>query len=241
VSGGLGRPATTAARRSVSWSRANGWYLLGTSRQKPRTRQARGRLQRAWDGWRGVVAPLLPLNTVPVLSVTLRCSSGFRQTCAVASTLVAGLELARTGTLALDQDAPWTAIRVGRRHDHRDAATPSPDLPPDHGGTSIVLHAGRQHRAPAIARGEIGWGRGGGDPEASCLRTSWRRRHVRKGADHHSRSNLPRRTGNGRRPHIRFESRNAAGRRPQPAGRDRWTIPELRLALWRTLGEADEP
>jgi hypothetical protein len=42
---------------------------------------------------------------------------------AVASTLVAGLELARTGALALDQDAAWTAIRVGRRHDHRDAAT----------------------------------------------------------------------------------------------------------------------
>lgn len=46
-----------------------------------------------------------------------------RRRAAVASTLVAGLELARTGALALDQDAAWTAIRVGRRHDHRDAAT----------------------------------------------------------------------------------------------------------------------
>ena len=30
------------------------------------------------------------------------------------------------GQLALDQDAAWTAIRVGRRHDHRDAATAVP-------------------------------------------------------------------------------------------------------------------
>jgi segregation and condensation protein A len=31
---------------------------------------------------------------------------------AVSSTLVAGLELVRTGAVALDQDAPWTSIRV---------------------------------------------------------------------------------------------------------------------------------
>ncbi len=34
---------------------------------------------------------------------------------AVSSTLVAGLELARAGVLALDQDAPWTPIRVRHR------------------------------------------------------------------------------------------------------------------------------
>jgi hypothetical protein len=34
-----------------------------------------------------------------------------RSRVAVSSTLVAGLELARAGTLALDQDAPWTSIR----------------------------------------------------------------------------------------------------------------------------------
>ncbi len=34
-----------------------------------------------------------------------------RRRVAVSSTLVAGLELARAGTLALDQDAPWTPIR----------------------------------------------------------------------------------------------------------------------------------
>lgn len=37
---------------------------------------------------------------------------------AVSSTLVAGLELARTGALALDQDAPWTPIRVKHTNDH---------------------------------------------------------------------------------------------------------------------------
>ena len=40
---------------------------------------------------------------------------------AVSSTLVAGLELARAGVLALDQDAPWTPIRVQQR----DTAMPS--------------------------------------------------------------------------------------------------------------------
>jgi len=34
---------------------------------------------------------------------------------AVSSTLVAGLELARAGALALDQDAPWTPVRVQQR------------------------------------------------------------------------------------------------------------------------------
>ncbi len=35
-----------------------------------------------------------------------------RSRVAISSTLVAGLELVRTGTVALDQDAPWTSIRV---------------------------------------------------------------------------------------------------------------------------------
>jgi segregation and condensation protein A len=38
-----------------------------------------------------------------------------RRRVAVSSTLVASLELARTGTLALDQDVPWTPIRVQPR------------------------------------------------------------------------------------------------------------------------------
>jgi hypothetical protein len=37
---------------------------------------------------------------------TLRCRV------AMSSTLVAGLELTRTSDLTLDQDAPWTPIRV---------------------------------------------------------------------------------------------------------------------------------
>lgn len=43
---------------------------------------------------------------------TLRCRA------AVASTLVAGLELARDGVLALAQDAAWMPIRVSRGADH---------------------------------------------------------------------------------------------------------------------------
>jgi segregation and condensation protein A len=45
-----------------------------------------------------------------------------RTRAAVASTLIAGLELARDGQLSLDQDDTWQAIRVGRR-DADDAAS----------------------------------------------------------------------------------------------------------------------
>ena len=41
-----------------------------------------------------------------------------RRRVAISSTLVAGLELARAGSLALDQDMPWTPIRVQHRDDH---------------------------------------------------------------------------------------------------------------------------
>jgi chromatin segregation and condensation protein Rec8/ScpA/Scc1 (kleisin family) len=37
---------------------------------------------------------------------------GLRGRVAVSSTLVAGLELARAGVVALDQDTPWAPIRV---------------------------------------------------------------------------------------------------------------------------------
>jgi chromatin segregation and condensation protein Rec8/ScpA/Scc1 (kleisin family) len=40
-----------------------------------------------------------------------------RARAALASTLIAGLELARDGVLALDQDAAWTPVRVKRRDD----------------------------------------------------------------------------------------------------------------------------
>ena len=47
----------------------------------------------------------------------LRCRA------AVASTLVAGLELARDGALALAQDAAWTEIRISQREDRAAGAT----------------------------------------------------------------------------------------------------------------------
>jgi hypothetical protein len=53
---------------------------------------------------------------------TLRCRA------AVASALVAGLELTRDGALAPDQDAAWAEIRVSRReeNDARPAETAVP-------------------------------------------------------------------------------------------------------------------
>jgi segregation and condensation protein A len=39
-----------------------------------------------------------------------------RRRAAIASTLIASLELARDGTVALEQDGDWMPIRVGRRH-----------------------------------------------------------------------------------------------------------------------------
>lgn len=60
------------------------------------------------------LAALLPPIDGDDPGKALRCRA------AVASTLVAGLELARDGALALDQDAAWADIRVSRRGD-RDA------------------------------------------------------------------------------------------------------------------------
>ena len=59
-----------------------------------------------------MLAALLPAINGDDPGRTLRCRA------AVASTLVAGLELARDGALALDQDAAWTDIRVSRRERH---------------------------------------------------------------------------------------------------------------------------
>jgi chromatin segregation and condensation protein Rec8/ScpA/Scc1 (kleisin family) len=41
-----------------------------------------------------------------------------RARAALSSTLIAGLELARDGVLALEQDPAWTPVRV-RRHEDR--------------------------------------------------------------------------------------------------------------------------
>ena len=50
--------------------------------------------------------------------------SVLRARAALSSTLIAGLELARDGVLALDQDAAWTPVRV-RRHENRTGDRPA--------------------------------------------------------------------------------------------------------------------
>ncbi len=70
-------------------------------------------------------APLvafLPRMDSDAAKRTLRCRV------AVASTLVAGLELARDHALTLDQDADWTPIRVARRE--RDVSGAGTSMPP---------------------------------------------------------------------------------------------------------------
>ena len=62
---------------------------------------------------------------------TLRCRA------AVASTLVAGLELARDGDLALDQDAAWTDIRHAARPIKAAGLAGSPSGGPPSGGSRL--------------------------------------------------------------------------------------------------------
>ena len=50
--------------------------------------------------------------------------SAVRARAALSSTLIAGLELARDGVLALEQGAAWTPVRV-RRHDCRAGDSPA--------------------------------------------------------------------------------------------------------------------
>ena len=67
------------------------------------------------------LAAFLPRIDNDAAKRTLRCRV------AVASTLFAGLELARNGALTLDQDADWTPIRVSRRE--RDVSGASASTP----------------------------------------------------------------------------------------------------------------
>jgi segregation and condensation protein A len=67
------------------------------------------------------LAAFLPRIDNDAAKRTLRCRV------AVASTLFAGLELARNGALMLDQDADWTPIRVSRRE--RDVSGASASTP----------------------------------------------------------------------------------------------------------------
>jgi segregation and condensation protein A len=67
------------------------------------------------------LADFLPTMDSNAAKRTLRCRV------AVASSLVAGLELARSGALTLDQDADWAPIRVSRRaRDGSDAGASTP-------------------------------------------------------------------------------------------------------------------
>ena len=99
-------------------------------------------------------------------------------------------------------------------------------------------------RAPARPRpGQLDGEWQGSDPAASRFpgaspspRSHRRRRHPCQGADH-----LPRRTGYGRRPHVRLESRTATHRLPHAAGTRPPNQSGLRLAYWRILDEADQP
>jgi segregation and condensation protein A len=64
----------------------------------------------------GVLPDGSPLQAfLPQLGTT-QPDRALRASAALSSTLIAGLELARDGALALDQDAAWTPVRV-RRHD----------------------------------------------------------------------------------------------------------------------------
>ena len=56
-----------------------------------------------------LLAPFLPKIDRDAPKRPLRCRA------AIASNLIAGLELARDGSVALEQDGYWMPIRVGRR------------------------------------------------------------------------------------------------------------------------------
>jgi hypothetical protein len=60
----------------------------------------------------GVLPDGSPLQAFLPQLGTEQPDSALRARAALASTLIAGLELARDGVLALDQDAAWTPVRV---------------------------------------------------------------------------------------------------------------------------------
>ena len=65
----------------------------------------------------GVLPDGSPLQAFLPQLGTEEPDSALRARAALSSTLIAGLELARDGVLALDQDAAWTPVRVSRRDD----------------------------------------------------------------------------------------------------------------------------
>ena len=65
-----------------------------------------------------------PAGGLPAELGTGEPDSALRARAALSSTLIAGLELARDGVLALEQDAAWTPVRV-RRHEDRTGGRPA--------------------------------------------------------------------------------------------------------------------
>jgi chromatin segregation and condensation protein Rec8/ScpA/Scc1 (kleisin family) len=70
-----------------------------------------GPVFRKIDRWGTIEQRRLPAIAGDGPGRALRCRA------AVASTLVAGLELARDGALALEQDVAWSPIRIRQRQD----------------------------------------------------------------------------------------------------------------------------
>jgi segregation and condensation protein A len=68
----------------------------------------------------GVLPDGSPLQTFLPQLGTEQPDSVLRVRAALSSTLIAGLELARDGVLALEQHAAWTPVRVRRQQDRRD-------------------------------------------------------------------------------------------------------------------------
>ncbi|HXR90773.1 MAG TPA: hypothetical protein VN750_10895 [Steroidobacteraceae bacterium] len=71
----------------------------------------------------GVLPDGSPLQAFLPQLGTEQPDSALRARAALSSTLIAGLELARDGVLALEQDAAWTPVRV-RRHENRTGGQP---------------------------------------------------------------------------------------------------------------------
>ena len=74
----------------------------------------------------GVLPDGSPLQAFLPRLGTEQPGRALRARAALSSTLIAGLELARDGVLALEQEAAWTPVRVKRRDD-RDAGFEQPD------------------------------------------------------------------------------------------------------------------
>jgi segregation and condensation protein A len=127
-----GRADELSARRSSDLAdllRACLISLQVPQNQLPRLAAPRPRLWQAHDAIRLLRARLATLPDDAPLALYLPPllpgpQAALRQRAALASTLVAGLELARDDVLRLEQDATWAAIRVMRRAVDGEATKP---------------------------------------------------------------------------------------------------------------------